>query len=73
MEINYNFVPEYKSSEIKFKSDVISYAGKLLEILGSRTLIVGVDNDNVPFVLQCDGRLVNALDLEMETYWFMAP
>lgn len=68
MEINYNFVPEYKSSEIKFKSDVISYAGKLLEILGSRTLIVGVDNDNVPFVLQCDGRLVNALDLEMETY-----
>lgn len=68
MEINYKFVPEYKSSESKFKSDVISYAGKLLEIVGSRTLVVGVDNDDVPFVLQCDGRLVNALDLEMETY-----
>lgn len=46
----------------------MSNAGKLLEIVGSRTLIVGVDNDDVPFVLQCDGRLVNALDLEMETY-----
>lgn len=68
MEINYKFVPEYKSSESKFKSDVISYAGKLLEIVVSRTLIVGVDNDDVPFVLQCDGRLVNSLDLEMETY-----
>lgn len=68
MEINYEFVPEFKSAEVKYKSDVISYAGKLLEIIGSRTLIVGLDNFDKPFVLQCDGRLVNALDIEINDY-----
>lgn len=70
MEIDYDFVPEYKSFEMKYKSDVVSYAGKLLEIVGSRTLIVGVDNDDKPFVLKCDGggRLVDAFDFEMESY-----
>lgn len=29
MEVNYEFVPEYKSHEEKYKSDIISYAGKL--------------------------------------------
>lgn len=62
MEIRYTFVPEGKSAEEKYKSDVISYAGKLLEIVGSRTLVVGVDNNDVPFVLEATGRLVNALD-----------
>lgn len=68
MKINYEFVPEFKSSEEKYKSDVRSYAGKLLEIVGSRTLIVGVNNDDVPFVLQCEGRLIDALDIELDTY-----
>lgn len=68
MEINYEFVPEYKSYEDKHKSDISSYAGKLLEIVGVHTLIVGVDNDDKPFVLQCDGRLVDALEFDMETY-----
>lgn len=68
MNINYKFVPEFKSEETKFKSDVISYAGKLLEIVGSRTLVVGLDDDDVPFVLQCNGRLINALDVEFESY-----
>lgn len=68
MKINYEFVPEFKSSEKKYKSDVLSYAGKLLEIVGSRTLIIGVNNDDVPFVLQCEGRLIDALDIELDTY-----
>lgn len=68
MEINYEFVPEYKSFENKHKSDIISYAGKLLEIVGSRTLIVGVDSENKPFVLECSGRLTNAMDFDLETY-----
>ena len=51
MEINYEFVPEYESSERKMKSDIISYAGKLLEIVEANTLVVGLDNDNRPFVL----------------------
>lgn len=68
MEINYEFVPEYKSFENKHKSDIISYAGKLLEIVGSRTLIVGVDSENKPFVLECPGRLTNAMDFDLETY-----
>lgn len=68
MEINYEFVPEYESSERKMKSDIISYAGKLLEIVGSRTLVVGVDDDDKPFVLECPGRLTNALDFSCDTY-----
>ena len=40
MEINYEFVPEYESFERKKKSDILSYAGKLLEIVGSRTLVL---------------------------------
>lgn len=68
MEINYQFVPEYKSAEIKHKSDIVSYAGKLLEIVGSRTLIVGVDNEDKPFVLECSGRLTDAMDFDLETY-----
>lgn len=35
MEINYKFVPAFKSAESKFKSDVVSYAGMLLELVGS--------------------------------------
>lgn len=68
MEVNYQFVPEYESAESKHKSDIVSYAGKLLEIVGSRTLIVGVDNDDRPFVWECSGRLIDALDFDLETY-----
>lgn len=68
MEINYEFVPEYESSERKMKSDIISYAGKLLEIVGANTLVVGLDNDNRPFVWECNGRLTDALDFSLYTY-----
>lgn len=68
MGIDYEFIPEYKSGEQKHKSDIISYAGKLLEIVGSRTLVVGVDDDDKPFVLECPGRLTNALDFSCDTY-----
>ena len=62
MEINYEFVPEYESS------DIISYAGKLLEIVEANTLVVGLDNDNRPFVWECKGRLTDALDFSLDTY-----
>lgn len=52
MEINYEFVPEYESSERKMKSDIISYAGKLLEIVEANTLVVGLDNDNIFSICQ---------------------
>lgn len=65
MEINYEFVPEYESSERKMKSDIISYAGKLLEIVEANTLVVGLDNDNRPFVWECKGRLTDALDFRL--------
>ena len=67
MDVNYNFVPEYKSTEIKHKTDILSHAGRLLELVGSHTLIVGVNMDDEPFVLQCSGRVVNAMDFELET------
>ena len=68
MKVNYNFVPEFKSMDIKHKSDIISYAGKLLELVGDQTLIVGVDNMDVPFVYAISARMTNALDFECDTY-----
>lgn len=68
MEVDYKFVPEYDSLTEKRKSDIISYAGKLLEIVSEQTLIVGIDNDNKPYVLEINGRLRNALDFEFYTY-----
>ena len=68
MEINYEFVPEYESSERKMKSDIISYAGKLLEIVEANTLVVGLDNDNRPFVWEFKGLLTDALDFSLDTY-----
>lgn len=50
------------------KNLIFSYSGKLLEIVGSRTLVVGVDDDDKPFVLECPGRLTNALDFSCETF-----
>lgn len=64
MDINYNFISQLESEENRKESDIISYAGKLLEIVGARTLVVGVDNDDKPFVFKCSGRLVDALDFD---------
>lgn len=68
MEINYNFVPQYKSDEIRFKSDAVSYAGKLLEIIGCETVIVTLDEDNKPVILSTNGKLVDPLNVTLETY-----
>ena len=68
MGIDYEFIPEYKSGEQKHKSDIISYAGKLLEIVGSDTLIVGVGEDDKRFVWEIPDRLHNALDFSCDTY-----
>lgn len=66
MEVNYKYVPENKSCEAKYRSDVISHAGRLLELVDSRTLIIGVDNMDEPFVYQISGRMINALDIDMQ-------
>lgn len=68
MEIDYKFVSEFKSAEIKRKSDIISYAGKLLEIVDARTLVVGLDNNDRPFVLMSLGRLSDALKFDLQEY-----
>lgn len=62
MFVDYEFVTEEQSQEVKYRSDVISYAGRLLEIVGCHTLIVGVDFMDKPFVFRVDGRLCDALD-----------
>lgn len=64
MRINYNFIPEHKTTESKYKTDVMSYAGRLLEIVDSRTVVVTLNNDDVPLVFECSSRLVDALDVE---------
>lgn len=68
MNINYTFTPEYKSTEKKYKNDVISYAGKLLEITGSETCIVSIDDEGRPFVLECPHPLRNTIDFSMDEY-----
>jgi hypothetical protein len=64
MEVNYHFKPECVLKEEYDRQMIISYAGKLLETVGSRTLIIGVDNNDVPFVYEVSGRLTNALESE---------
>lgn len=66
MFIDYEFVPIFKSSESKHKSDIISYAGKLLEIMGVPTVIVSLTSEGKPFVLECDANIRDALDFEYE-------
>lgn len=66
MSVNYEYVPENKSYEAKYRSDVISHAGRLLELVDAHTLIVGVDNDDVPFVYQIPGRMLDALDIDIQ-------
>lgn len=66
IHVDYEFISENKSYETKVKSDILSYAGKLLEIVGSRTLIVGVDNNDKPFVYEIPGRMTDALDFSVE-------
>ena len=68
MDINYKFVPQYKSEEVRFKSDVVSYAGKLLEIIGASTIIVTLDSARRPVVLQTEQPLIDALDVTLDTY-----
>lgn len=62
MHVDYVFVPEDASAEEKFRSDVLSYAGRLLELVGRHTLIVGVGFMDKPFVYSVDGRLCDVLD-----------
>lgn len=68
MYVNYDFVPSYKSIEIKQRSDIISYAGKLLEILDSPTVVITLNEDLQPLVYSCSDSLVNALDFSCDTY-----
>ena len=62
VEVRYEFLPAYVTEERKYKQDVISYAGKLLEIAGARTMVVALNNDNEPFVLMSEGRLKDPLE-----------
>lgn len=66
VEISYEFVPDHVTAERKYRQDVISYAGKLLEVVGARTLVVALDNNDHPFVLMADGRLRDPLDRVFE-------
>lgn len=68
LEINYKFVPEFESEEARIKSDIRSYAGKLLEILQMCVAIVYLDEDNKPVVMASNSRLTDALDFSLTEY-----
>lgn len=71
-KVNYQFIPEFLTSIEKNQRDILSYAGRLLEITGSMTLIVTLDYDNCPLVYSVGGRMSNAMDIaydkELPTY-----
>lgn len=62
VRVSYDFVSEEITAQEKYKKDVISYAGRLLEIAGARTMVVALDNNDRPFVLLSSGRLVDPVD-----------
>lgn len=66
MRIDYNFIPEGKLEEEKQRKLVSSYAGKLLEVCGARTLVITLDNEDRLKVAMSEQRLVDAFDFELE-------
>ena len=48
---------------MKYKQDVLSYAGKLLQLARARTLVVALDNLDQPFVLMSPARLSDPLNI----------
>lgn len=68
MNIDYDFVPEYKANEIRTKTMINSYAGKLLEVCESRSVLVYLDNMDKPVVLATSSYLTDPTDFICETY-----
>ena len=62
LNVNYVFVSERDSAEIKRQSDVRSYAGKLLELSGYRSVVVYLDNFDRVCVLGSDSRFSNPFE-----------
>lgn len=65
ISINYDFVPDYKLEAEKYRKSVTSYAGKLLEVVGARSVVVGLDDDDNIYVLSSESRLKNPLDFDL--------
>lgn len=66
-DIGVRYVPVARLKEQCTKDIIMSCAVKLLEEVGdARTLIVGLDNDDHPFVWETNGRLSDALDFTFE-------
>lgn len=68
MEINYKFIPAFETAEEKHKKDIISYAGKLMELAQMRTMVIYLDEDDKPVVLETEGRLINSDDFVLGCY-----
>lgn len=68
MDIDYEFVSEYKANEIRTKTIINSYAGKLLEVCEARSVVVYLDNFDKPVVLCTPQRLSDPTDFVCETY-----
>lgn len=64
VNVDFRFYSEDELEREKRDKLVRGYAGKLLQLCNARTLIIGVDNDDVPFVLSSAGRLADVFDLE---------
>lgn len=63
VNVNYEFLSEQETAELKYKRDVLSYAGKLLQLARARTLVVALDNLDQPFVLMSPARLFDPLNI----------
>lgn len=63
VNVHYEFFSERETAELKYKQDVLSYAGKLLQLARARTLVVALDNLDQPFVLMSPARLSDPLNI----------
>ena len=63
MNVNYEFVTETETAIEKHKKDVLSFAGKLLQLTQTPTLIITLSNDDTPTILECNhGRITDYIE-----------
>lgn len=62
MNVDCKTIPKYKLEEKKRKDLIMSQAKKLLDICCARTVVLGYDDNEKPFILVNDENLVSPLD-----------
>lgn len=68
MKVNSDCVSPICSYGEMVQNDIEYYAKKLLELVGSCSLIVSIDDSDRPVVLSCNARIVKAIDYCLDRF-----